>query len=121
LFLKKKAVAAEIQETVWSWTKFTGYPVLSSLGSGGRGGFGGGSSGGGFGGGGGVQWWFWRRLLWRWLEWRLVKDSVNIYHEKKLQFAAFYDYSLSLLAKDTSFIVLYTGKFLLLYISSVPF
>jgi hypothetical protein len=40
-------------------------------------GFGGGSSGGGFGGGGGDRWWMAAEAL-RWLEWRLVKDSVNI-------------------------------------------
>jgi hypothetical protein len=88
--------------------------VLSSLGSGGRGGFGGGSSGGGFGGV--IWWWIWRRrLLWRWLEWRLVTDSVSI--TKK---SCSFEITLCITCENTSF-HLYTGKFLLLSTSRVPF
>jgi hypothetical protein len=94
LFLKQKAVAAEIQETVVVvdqvyWISHSKQPRKWR-----KRWFGGGSSGGGFGGGGGVLWWIWRRLLLEVARVEVGKRLCNIYHEKKLQFAAFYDYSL---------------------------
>jgi hypothetical protein len=96
----------------WWWTKFTGYPVSKQPRSGGRGGSA-------------------ADLLvedlaeadlvveaaeasLEQLEWRLVKDSVNIVIMAAI--CSFFLITVSLLAKDTSFIVLYT-KFLLLYVA----
>jgi hypothetical protein len=61
------------------------------------------------------------RRLWRWLEWRLVTDSVNM--KKKAANCSFFFFfsNVIITCENTSFIMLYTGKFLLLSTSRVPF
>jgi hypothetical protein len=57
-----------------------------------------------------VRWWIWRRRL-EVAQWRLVRLCKHSIMKKSCKLQLFFMFSL--LAKDTSFIMLYTGKFLL--------